>query len=763
MKRILIAIFLTLFTFAAAFSQTGNQTAVSFSPIIKEIKIEGNSYLPDETILYKISVKPGKPLDVSKVSQDIKNIYSLGYYRTIEVVAEETPEGIILKYILYEKPKVESVEFVGNEDISTKTIKEKVNFDEGNFTGKVLDYGKLQDLKEKIEKFYKSKGYFNADVKFEVEKTGAKKVRVIYTIDEGEKAYVCRIVIKGNKALKEKDIKGVLLTKEPSIWRLRFHPELVEENLEKDVKRIEKLYKSKGYIEIEVAKPEIKRIGTCYEVIYTIKHEGPQYKIGSVNIEGNRIITKKRLLSLVPDLKPGNPFNPELLTEFTVKASREYGKYGFIFVNIQPVTKIDRRKHVVNITFKIDEGERARIRYINIHGNFDSRDRTVRRELDIYETGIFKTDGLERSIRRLYNTGYYDEINVKPEIVGKNLLDVNLNLKERLTGMFSVGLGYSSATNLTAMLSLRKGNLFGTGDTISVSGQFGAKVAYYDVAYSHKWWLDRPQTLSFRVFNHKNEYTTYTSLKRGFSVNLFRRIAKDWNIGVGYTIARTTISDIDPNATSIIAEEEGTSTVGYISSRAVLDLRDNRFLPHRGFMFSLADKIAGKVFGGDDNFYTVVVDVSKHIYLDDFSEEHKIPVVLSGHLKFGYAGTYGDTENVPIDYRFYVGGDTTIRGFRWGEAGPVDENGDPTGANRELVANFEVGYDISRNLRLIGFFDIGAGWWNEIDFSTLRKSAGFGMRVLTPVGPIRLDIGYKLDRKPDETASEWHFGLGTYF
>ncbi|SNR61218.1 outer membrane protein assembly factor BamA [Desulfurobacterium atlanticum] len=762
MKKFIFIVLLLLSTCGVSFSQT-NSTEITLAPVIKEIKIEGNTYLPKETILYKISVKPGQHLNPEKVAEDIRSIYYLGFYKTIKVVAEETPEGLVLKYILYEKPKVEAVEFKGNEEISTKTIKEKIGFDEGNFTGKVLDYGKLEDLRSKIEKLYKSKGYLNVKVKFEVEKIAPKKVNVVYQIEEGKKAYVCRVVVKGNKALKEDEIKDMILTKEPSIWRLRFHPELVEENLEKDVRRIEKLYKSKGYIEIEVGKPQVKQLKNCYEVVYTIKHEGPQYKIGTVNVSGNRIITRKKLLSLVPDLTTGKPYNPELLTAFVVKASREYGKYGFIFVNIQSDTKIDRKKHTVDITFLIHEGNRAKIRRINIKGNFDSRDRTVRRELDIYETGIFKTDSLERSIRRLYNTGYYDEVNVKPKIVGKDLLDVDIDLKERLTGMFSIGLGYSSVTNLTAMISLRKGNLFGTGDTISVSGQFGSKVAYYDVAYSHKWWLDRPQTLSFRVFNHKNEYTTYTSLKKGFSINLSRRLGKDWNVGVGYTISRTTISDIDPNATSIITEEEGTSTVAYISSRAILDLRDNRFLPHRGFMFAIADKIAGKAFGGDDNFYTVVVDISKHIYLDDFSEKHKIPVVLSGHLKIGYAGTYGDTENVPIDYRFYVGGDTTVRGFRWGEAGPVDENGDPIGANRELVANFEVGYDISRNLRFIGFFDIGAGWWNEIDLSTLRKAAGFGMRVLTPVGPIRLDIGYKLDKKPGETASEWHFGLGTYF
>ncbi|WP_457568113.1 outer membrane protein assembly factor BamA [Desulfurobacterium sp.] len=746
---------------AASQNQTINQTMSQ--PTIEEIKITGNTYLPEESILYRISSKPGEKVNPEKIARDIKNIFSLGYYKTIEVIEEKSGNRVILKYVLKEKPKVERVIFEGNKHISTKDLKKKIEFDEGNFTGQVLSYRKLDNLKNKIANIYHEKGYINAKVSYTISKISPKKVNVTFKIDEGNKAYVCKIIIKGNRALKTGEIKDVLLTKERCIWKLRFHPPLIKENLQKDVERIKKLYESKGYIDVKIGKPLVKKVNGCYEVIYTIISEGPRYLFGKISTKGNTLFTSRELLNSVDALKPGNPYNPQLLTEFAVKTARLYGKYGYIFETTIPETKINRKEHTVNVTFIIHEGERARIRYINIKGNFDSRDRTVRRELDIYETGIFNTEKLERSIRRLYNTGYYEAVNVKPEVVDKNLLDINIDLKERLTGMFSIGVGYSSTTKLTAMLSLRKGNLFGTGDSIFISGQFGSSVNYFDIGYNHKWWLNQPQTLGLRLYNHKNEYTTYTSHKKGFSFNIYRRIKKDWNAGIGYTLEKNTISDIDPNATSIVKEEEGTSIIGLVSSRITLDLRDNRFLPHRGFMFSLNAKVAGQALGGDSNFYEAVADISRYVYLDDFSDKYKIPIVLSAHLKAGYADTYGKTEEVPIDYRFFVGGDTTVRGFRWGEAGPVDASGDPEGANRELVMNFEIGYDISNNLRFIGFFDIGAGWWNEVNLATLRKAAGGGIRVMTPIGPIRLDIGYKLDRKPGESASEWHFGLGSYF
>ncbi|WP_456465453.1 outer membrane protein assembly factor BamA [Desulfurobacterium sp.] len=771
MKKIAVVVALLLLTIPSVSSAqmltSENETVLAenttLQPVIKEIKIEGNTYLPKESILYRISLKPGEPLNTEKVAEDIKNIFSLGYYKTIEVIEKKVGNKVILTYVLKEKPIVEAVHFEGNKHISTRELKKKIEFDEGNFTGHVISYEKIEKIKNRIISVYHEKGYINAKVNYNISQIGPKKVNVTFKIDEGQKAYVCKIIIKGNKAISTDKIKDVLLTKERCIWKLRFHPPLIKENLKKDVERIKKLYESKGYIDIKVGNPIIKKLDGCYEVIYPILEEGPQYFFGKIAIRGNTLFTSKELLKLVDELKPKNPYNPELLTIFSIKVAKLYGKYGYIFTSITSKIKINRKTHTVNVIFIIHEGKRAKIRYINILGNYESRDRTVRRELDIYETGILNTENLERSIRRLYNTGYYESVNVKPKIVSNNLVDIDVDLKERLTGMFSIGVGYSSTTKLTGMLSLSKGNLFGTGDSIFISGQFGSSVNYFDIGYNHKWWLNQPQTLGVRVYNHKNEYTTYTSYKKGFSFNVYRRVKKDWNVGIGYTLEKNTISDIDPNATSIVKEEEGTSIIGLLSSRVTLDLRDNRFLPHRGFMFNLSTKVAGQALGGDSNFYEAVADVSKYIYLDDLSENYKIPIVLSAHLKAGFADTYGKTEEVPIDYRFFVGGDTTVRGFRWGEAGPVDINGDPEGANRELVMNFEIGYDISNNLRFIGFVDVGAGWWNKIDFGTLRKSAGVGIRVLTPIGPIRLDIGYKLDRKPGETPSEWHFGLGTYF
>ena len=760
-----------LFFVLLLFTFLGVNSLADEGKIIEKVEVIGNKTIPKETILYYISEKPGKEFTPKLVAKDIKTLFNLGYFENISVDVSRGEKGVVLKIFVKEKPLITDIKFKGNKEFSGRRLKEELglideNGEETDVLEEPLSYKYLDELKKRIEKFYEEKGFVGTKVEYKIEKLSSTKAVAVFNIIEGKKRNVCEIEIKGNKAIDDGDIKDVLLTKERSILRLRFSAPLIEENLKKDVERIKELYYREGFLDVEVGEPKVVEVDKkkgCYKVVYTIKKEGKRYKFGKITFEGNTLFTSKELLKLSKAVRTGKTFNREVLGKFISKITRKYGELGFIFANVIPEEKINFENHTVNIKFHIFEGERAYIRRINITGNISTRDRTIRRELDFYEKGIFNTIKLERSIRRLFNTGYFENVDVKPKIVEKNKVDVNVDVKERLTGMFSVGVGYSSVSQFVMMAQLSKGNLFGTGDSAAISFQGGSKVLYFDISYNHKWWLDKPQNISYRLYNRKNEYFTYTSHKTGFSTMVSRRFWEDWRIGLGYLIERDKISDISDDAPDIIKNEEGITTVGMTTGFISRDLRDNRFLPHKGSYFSITTQVAGNFLGGKENFYKVVADYSKYFNLNDLSDNWEIPFVVSFHTRMGFAESFGNTAKLPIDYRFYVGGDSTVRGFRWGEAGPTDEYGNPEGANRELVFNFEVGYDVTRMLRLISFFDIGGGWWNEFKIKDMRKGAGIGLRVLTPMGPIRLDVGWKLDRKPGETANEWHFGLGSYF
>ncbi len=736
---------------------------------VEKVIVIGNEAIPTDTILYYISEKPGKPFSPELVAKDIKKLFKLGYFENISVDVKRGKRGVILRYFVKEKPIITEIVFKGNKAISTRKLKEELGLisEEGEETKlqKPLDYRYLDQLKQKIEELYAKKGYPGTQVYYTIERVSPTKAVVTFVISEGRKANVCSVEIKGNKEVSSGEIEGVLATKPKSILKLRFNAPLSEENLEEDIKRIKELYYKLGYLDVEVGQPQVVKSGKeCYKVIYPILKEGKPYKFGKIEFEGNRLFSKEELLKLSKKVRPGKRFNREAIDKLSGKIIRKYGELGFIFASVIPEVKVHPETHTADVIFHIYEGERAYVRWININGNISTRDRTIRRELDLYETGIFNTVRLERSIRRLFNTGYFENVDVKPKVIeGTNKVDVDVNVKERLTGMFSVGAGYSSVSKLVAMVSLSKGNLFGTGDSGAISLQAGSRVFDFSISYNHKWWLDKPQTLSLGLYNTRYEYFTYTSKKTGFSTMVSRRLWEDWKVGLGYALERDKITDIADDAPDIVKEEEGTETIGLATAFISRDLRDNRFLPHKGDYFRLTTQLAGNFLLGDKNFYKVVGEYAYYFNFNDLPVDIELPFIASLHAKVGYAEAFGDTPRLPIDYRFYVGGDTSIRGFRWGEAGPKDSNGDPEGANRELVFNFELGYDLTRMLRLIAFVDVGGGWWDKYKLGDMRKSAGLGIRVLTPMGPIRLDLGWKLDRRSGESSSQWHFGMGSYF
>ena len=757
--RVLRIVLLLLFFFANA---VGGE-------IIEKVEIIGNEVVPKETILYYISQKPGKEFSRKAVAEDIKRLFKLGYFENLSVDAKKGKKGIVFRYFVKEKPIIVDFVFRGNDSISSKKLKEELGLVEETEEGeekkvqKPLDYKFLDELVQKIEEIYAKKGFTQAEVTYSIDRISPTRAVVTFIIDEGKKANVCKIEIRGNKKVSDGDIKDVLLTKEKSILHLRFVSPLSKEKLKEDVERIKHLYYTKGFLDVEVEEPKVEKISKdCYKVIYTIKEEGSPYKFSKVMFEGNKLFSDKELRKLARKLKKGRRFNQEIVEKVAQKIADKYSEIGILFTDVEPEIKIHHETHTADVVFHISEGEKAYVGKITITGNVATRDRTIRRELDLYETGVFNTVRLKRSIRRLFNTGYFESVDVKPKIKGKKV-DITVDVKERLTGMFSVGAGYSSVSKLVAMVGVSKGNLFGTGDSGSVSLQAGSRLFYFDIGYSHRWWLGKPQTLSLGVYNRRMEYFSFTSKKIGFSSMVTRRIWEDWKVGVGYMIERDKISDVKETASDLIKDQEGTTTVAMTTFFVSKDLRDNRFLPHRGKFYRLTTQVASGMLGGDEDFYKLIGEYAHYFNLSELPVDFELPFIASVRARVGYAESFGSTSEVPIDYRFYVGGDTTVRGFQWGEAGPKDKNGDPEGANRELIFNFELGYDVTKFLRLLTFLDVGGGWWDTYKIGDMRKGAGVGIRVLTPIGPIRLDIGWKLDRKTGESSSEWHFGLGSYF
>ncbi|MCS7171290.1 MAG: BamA/TamA family outer membrane protein, partial [Aquificaceae bacterium] len=364
---------------------------------------------------------------------------------------------------------------------------------------------------------------------------------------------------------------------------------------------------------------------------------------------------------------------------------------------------------------------------------------------------------------RIFNLGYYQDVSLDPlPLDGKNW-DFTAKVRERFTGQFSIGLGYNQVTGVSGFVSVRKGNFLGTGDIAGISVSYGNKYKDNSLSYTKKWFLNRPIDLTGSVYNKRIEYTTYTVDRAGVDLLLSRELAEFWKASAGISIQRVRYKDISPSASILIKQEEGTRQSRKLLFGLTRDTRDNYLFPSQGSLTELNYSLAVPVLGGSERFNRITL--SHQQFFKDTLLDTGLILSLKGVL--GFVEPYGG-KRVPLDERFFVGGDFTVRGYRYGYAGPLDPNtNEPVGAKRQFILSAEANYPLYKNILYGGiFYDTGLGFddWNALKTQNLRGGYGLGLRFITPFAPIKLDWAFKTKKVPGDTSrSKIHFVLGVFF
>jgi outer membrane protein insertion porin family len=523
-----------------------------------------------------------------------------------------------------------------------------------------------------------------------------------------------------------------------------------------DVEKIRDLYFNNGYIKVAIGEPGIKLNAAKKGMIITIPiSEGPQFKISSVKFSGNKVFgddaIKKRITLL-----PNTPFSKEQLKRNILSISELYSENGYAIATISPDLIPEEDKKLVDVSLKIDEGDRYRIGKIEIAGNTKTRDKVIRREVRLDEGDIFNSKLLKRSYERINNLNFFETVDIipKPQPEAK-LVDLDIKVKERPTGFLSIGGGYSSVDKLIGMVDLTQGNLFGKGQLLKIRAEIGGRTTFYEINFRDPWFMNKPILFSTSIYKTTREYIEYDKKATGFGFSFGKDFSEYVKGEIEYNFEDATIYNVSEDASIVIREQEGTSTTSRITPFLVRDSRDNYLDPTRGSRNSIYFTYAG--IGGSNKYVKSEIDSAWLFPLG------KTTFMLRG--RFGYAtGIWG--EDLPLYERFYVGGIYTIRGLGWGEAGPRDEEtGDPIGGTTELIFNAEYIFPIISELRLKGvvFFDAGNSYDSFDKFGTLRYTTGAGIRWISPMGPIRVEWGYNLNRQRDEKASRIEFTFGTFF
>jgi outer membrane protein insertion porin family len=776
---------------------------------IKNIIIHGNALVPTEAILNRLPYKIGEVFDTHKTRQLITNLYTdLKRFRNISVFGENVGnDGINLHITVEEKVPLKDVIFKGNKQITEKEIREKINF----AAIPAIDTEELKKYIIALQKLYREKGYHNVDITAELQLDEQHKGIAVFTITEHARAVVKKITFRGNNHISGKKLRNVLFSRED--WVLSFMDKagiFQPERIEADRNMIEQFYQNNGFINAKVVDTEIViDPQTQYvTIIHEIK-EGDQYKISSVKASGNDIY-KDEFLSTTLPIKPGHIYSREGIVNSIKTLEFLWGDLGYIYAHIEPSIQPDEENKTVSISFYSEIGNPVFLHRLNIIGNRKTRDKIIRRKISLEEGNLLTRRHMEGSKDRIQSLGFFDQrdgVNWKMTRLSADTADLDLVVKEIKTGSAHIQLNFggttinSPANGVTVEGAISDTNLFGSGIRFNLTTRVGAEEKMLLFNLTQPWLFDKPiygaldgylkrvgydELRLTRPVNEKHAGGTatiglVTSMRHAIFSDTFARFTFGVDDIRYEQQPRAAISGlITPADTAaanaaydvILAKEFAQGTYGSFNVSVGKDAKNHPMHPSAGYSWLSRLQVTYPSFKGCIGFSKI--DFDGHWFtplIGDFD--------LILHIRT-YMGFVNPLRNKCIPYRelFHIGGQASVRGFLYGQIGPqfaVISNGqqvqDSIGGAKTFFINTELIFPITPDFSMKGllFYDGGAGWDNPYSSDVparfirnnsfnYRHAVGVGVRLLNPM-PIRVDWGFKLDARKNESPSEVHFSM----
>ncbi len=746
---------------------------------IAEIRVAGNKRIEQDAVKRIVKTQPGDTFLPKKLSEDLKAIYSMGYFDDVRVESEDSSAGKIIIFVVKEKPTIRHIYIKGGKDsqnIGGKTFKEEQTedivkpsnliFDDEKILksldikpGSIANTFKIQSNIKRIEDMYKEKNYHNVKVSYTLREQENNQVDLEFAIDEGKKVLIKEIRFEGNQAYSDKKLKKIMKTTEKGFWSwITSSGDLKTEDLNQDVELLTSFYSNNGYIQAKVGEPIVEFKDNW--IYITIKiDEGKRYKVGTVRIAGDLLKPEAEMMKLIKIPKE-EYFSRQVLRDDITVIGDLYSDDGYAYADVVPNIDQDNEKLLVNITFTISKGNLVYFEEIRIAGNTKTRDKVIRRELDFYEQELFSGKKLKRGIRNLNRLDYFEDVKVNtPKGSEPDKMILDIDVKEKPTGTFSFGGGYSSIENLFVVGAISQRNLFGLGEVLQLKAQIGSVTQRYVLSFTEPWLFDIPLSAGFDIYDQIRNYTTYNvnsvggDVRFGYPVFDYTRLY----LSYAYDVSDMTDLTFDPTASDFWKSMVGQHTTSSITPSIRYDSRDKAINPTEGTNASLSVEYAG--LGGDVGYTKYVGEAGRYF-----------PLFWSTvgflHAKAGYVSQHEDAL-LPPWQRFYLGGINSLRGFTWDELSPKDQYGNDIGGDKFVQFNVEYIFPLIKDVGLMGvaFYDTGNLYDNgqDIDLGNLRQSAGVGIRWYSPMGPIRLENGWVLDVKPGEASSRLEFTMGQAF
>jgi len=729
---------------------------------VVEIRIEGNNRVESDTIKSYLETEVGDTYYPARVRQDIKNIYAQGFFRDVEVFGRQTGQGVVLTYRVVERPMVSKVSYSGNKAATDDEMKEAITVEEH----RVLDENQVKETEKAIKSLYEKKGFYLVEVESDIEPKGKGKVEVSFKVEENEKVRIKRVIFLGNKNFEDEELlKAVSTRPEGALSFLTKSGTFIDREFENDSYRLKYFYLDHGYIEISIEDPQafLSPDKKDVTVVYHLR-EGPQYFIRNIDIKGDLIKEKEELLSRLK-LKPGAVFSRGDLQGDIETLSRIYADEGYADANVVPRPRVIKEKTRVDLTLYIQKGRKIYIERIDITGNGKTRDKVIRRQMKITEGELYSASAIEKSERNIKRLGFFKSVKIVPsQGSGPALRKLNVIVEERPTGSISAGAGYSTTEDFMFNAQIRQENFFGRGQGLSASLNYGKNTQSGMVSFSDPYVFDSrfSTTLTGRL-----QYRSYLSFDRkdiggSFTVGRLLPRSESSRIYLTYQFQKTELSGFE-SAYAVLNRIPLDSTTSSITLSFRKNTTNNYLDPSRGSYLRLSCEYAGRILGGENDFNKYELEYRRYL-----------PVFWKTYLAFrGETGLldHDQGRRLLITERYFLGGIYDLRGFDTRSIGPVYPSDNPhysgvtIGGNKQVVLSLDYVIPISEQLGFKGviFFDAGNAFNDDepIDPAEFRTDWGVGIRWISPMGPLRFELGFPIDRKSGEDPQVFQFAIGT--
>lgn len=750
---------------------------------IKAIEVTGQRKIEKDAILAKLSSKVGEPYSAEKVRADVQALFGLGYFYNIEV---DRSAANVLTFKVTEKPSVTEIVYEGNSDVKSEDIADA----SGIKTFQILDMTKVKEATEKVQKLYEDKGFFLAKVNVEVQDiVKDESVRLVFKINENDKVKVKKITFLGNKKIDDRRLKARMLTSEGGFFSsLSGSGQYKQDMFERDVQILKYMYFNEGYVQAKVDRPQVTVTPDKKNIYITIRiEEGEQYSVGDVDFTGDVLFPKSELYEAIK-IDDNGIFAYDVLQNDISTLTAKFGDLGYAYANVIPRTAFNDKERKVNLLFEFDKGNKVYFGRINVIGNTKTRDKVVRRELKINEGELYNETRRRKSLENIQRLGFFDETNFKTSVDPErnDVMNIDISVKERNTGQIQLGAGYGTSQGFVLQGSVNQTNFLGKGQNLGASLNLSGTGNYFSLSFTEPYWNDTDYSVGFDLYQSSNTARQdYDENHLGGAIRVGKVVAENTRAFLKYKYDDTTLKEKTGSnnvfASDLFDLSKASGVTSSMTAAVEYDTRNDRFLPSKGIFTTASYEYAG--LGGDLKYtrgsasfrfyYNIVWDL-----------------VWRNNLQYaridGLAG-----QEVPFSELYLLGGPYSLRGYRSYRVGKMkysqkvhDQLTDPGrtggpvpepqatqdswrfygGAQQALIQS-ELQFPLVKEAGIMGvvFYDIGAAD-DVLAESNFYADVGFGIRWFSPIGPLRFEWGFPLNRDPVyHEATIFEFSIGAPF